>query len=58
MEKGKTIKDKWNANELNLKINDYLNIEENINEIKKINENIKKFNSNNKNDIKLLLNLG
>ena len=55
MEKGKIIKDKWNANELNKKINDCLNIEENINEIKKINENIKKFNPNKKNDIKLIL---
>ena len=35
LEKGKIIKDKWNANELNKKINDCLNIEENINEIKK-----------------------
>ena len=56
LEKGKTIKDKWNENELIIKINDCLNIEENIIVIKKMNENIKKCNSNFKNDIKLILN--
>ena len=38
-----------------MKINDYLNIDENILEIKKINENIEKCNTNDKNKIKLLL---
>ena len=56
LEKGKTIKEKWNENELIIKINDCLNIEENIIVIKKMNENIKKCNSNFKNDIKLILN--
>ena len=56
LEKGNTIKEKWNENELIIKINDCLNIEENIIVIKKMNENIKKCNSNFKNDIKLILN--
>ena len=45
LEKGKLLKDLWGKNKLHSLINDCLNIENNINEIKKINNNIKSCNS-------------
>ena len=46
LEKGKIIEKEWNNNKLNSSINDCLNIENNIKDIKIINENIKKNNIN------------
>ena len=43
LENGKHIDEQWNNKKLNLLINDCLNIEDNIKEIKYINENINKF---------------
>ncbi len=42
LEKGKGINGLWNDNKLNSYINDCINIEENINEIKKINDIVQK----------------
>ena len=48
LEKGKVIEKQWKENnKLNSLINDCLNIENNINDIKKINDNIKKYQLNN-----------
>ena len=47
LEKGKLINNEWNdKDKLNSKINDCINIENNIKNIKEINESIKKYNSN------------
>ena len=47
LEKGKLINNEWNdKDKLNSKINDCINIENNIKKIKEINESIKKYNSN------------
>ena len=45
LEKGKLISIKWKDNKLNSLINDCLNIEKNIEDIKNINERINKYNS-------------
>ena len=45
LEKGKNINNEWNNNNLNSLINDCINIEHNIKDIKTINEKIKKYNS-------------
>jgi hypothetical protein len=42
LERGKKIDNEWNNNKWNILINDCLNIENNIRDIKYINENIKK----------------
>ena len=47
LEKGKLIDVQWKKNNLNSSINDCLNIEDNIKNIKKINESVKKCNSTN-----------
>ena len=47
LEKGKGINGLWNDNKLNSYINDCINIEENINEIKKINDILQKSSSKN-----------
>ena len=46
MEKRKLIEKEWNNNKLNILINDCINIENNINNIKDMEENIKKSNLN------------
>ena len=46
IEKGKLIEKEWNNNKLNILINDCINIENNINNIKDMEENIKKSNLN------------
>ena len=46
LEKGKSINNEWNnSDKLNFKINDCLNIENNIKDIDEINQSIEKFNS-------------
>ena len=66
LEKGKLLNDEWNDNKLIEKINDCLNIENNIKSIVEINENIKKCNSKklnikflpeNEDDIELIENI-
>ena len=47
LEKGKGINGLWNDNKLNSYINDCINIEENINEIKKTNDTLQKSSSKN-----------
>ena len=52
LEKGKKINNEWdNEDKLNILINDCLNIENNIKEIKTLNEEIKKFNDVNYSNI-------
>ena len=46
MEKRKLIEKEWNNNKLNILINDCINIENNINNIKEMEEKIKKSNLN------------
>ena len=49
LEKGKLIENEWkDDNKLNILINDCINIENNLNDIKTINDNIQKYNKNNK----------
>ena len=45
LEKGKEIENNWNNNKLNLLINNCINIEDNIKNIKLLNENIEKINN-------------
>ena len=57
LEKGKLIDKEWNDdNKLNSLINDFINIESNLNEIKIINENIKNYKSNKNIEFKIHIN--
>ena len=51
LKKGKLIDKDWNNNELNSFINDCINIENNIEQVKIINKNIEKFNNNKNSNI-------
>ena len=57
LEKGKLIENEWNNNDkLNSIINDCINIENNLKDIKIINEKIEKFNKNDKINLKFINN--
>ena len=55
LEKGKIIENDWNNNNLSLMLNDCINIENNIKDIKLINSKINKINMDNNNEIEFTM---